>query len=251
MGTTLAPLPLEVVEFDARGYRRADQTKRGFRKGQTPKHKGRKFPADPPTVDEIVAVCQAAPDTPAGRRDRALIILLWRSAMRIGCEALRLLETDLDPARGSLTIRCGKGGYRRVVGMDAWAWTEIQPWRDERHDYPRGELFCVVDGPTRGRAMDHGQARTRFHQLAREAGVRRRFAPHQLRHCWTVEAVREGLPLYIIQRQLGHHDLRVTTRYVAGISNDEVIDAVRDRKAPMMPIPKLMSPTDSLRVRAA
>jgi len=41
-------------------------------------------------------------------------------------------------------------------------------------------------------------------QLATEAGVRRRFAPHQLRHAHAVDLAREGVAVNIIQRQLGH-----------------------------------------------
>jgi site-specific recombinase XerD len=72
---------------------------------------GRKFPADPPRVDEIIAVMRAAGNGPYGLRLRALIVILWRSGLRIS-EALALAETDLEPARGSLLVRHGKGGKR-------------------------------------------------------------------------------------------------------------------------------------------
>jgi integrase len=44
-------------------------------------------------------------------------------------------------------------------------------------------------------------------RIAAKAGVRRRFAPHQLRHAHAVEMAREGLSLNVIQRQLGHVNL--------------------------------------------
>ena len=47
-------------------------------------------------------------------------------------------------------------------------------------------------------------------QLAVEAGVRRRFAPHQLSHAHAVELLHEGIPLPLIQRQLGHAYLSTT-----------------------------------------
>ncbi len=72
-------------------------------------------------------------------------------------------------------------------------------------------------------------------RLAVEAGVRRRFAPHQLRHAHAVEMAREGVPLNVIQRQLGHANLRVTTVYLQGIDSAEIINAVHARMAPMMP----------------
>ena len=67
-----------------------------------------------------------------------------------------------------------------------------------------GPLFCVIDGRTRGRRWAATAARAELRQLAVAAGVRRRFAPHQLRHAHAVELAREGVAVTIIQRQLGH-----------------------------------------------
>ena len=46
---------------------------------------------------------------------------------------------------------------------------------------------------------------------------------------------REGVPLNVIQRQLGHADLGVTSVYLQGIDNTEVISTVHSRLAPTMP----------------
>ena len=48
-----------------------------------------------------------------GQRVRALIVILWRAGLRIN-EALTLAETDLEPARGSILVRHGKGGLCRI-----------------------------------------------------------------------------------------------------------------------------------------
>ncbi len=69
-------------------------------------------------------------------------------------------------------------------------------------------------------------------QLALQAGVRRRFAPHQLRHAHAVELAREGVAVNIIQRQLGHTDLGTTSTYLQSIDPSEIIDAVRLRRQP-------------------
>ena len=65
------------------------------------------------------------------------------------------------------------------------------------------------DGPTRGRPYSPSGIRVQPRDTARAAGVRRRFAPHQLRHAHAVEMSREGVPLVVIQRQLGHADLGI------------------------------------------
>jgi site-specific recombinase XerD len=49
---------------------------------------------------------------------------------------------------------------------------------------------------------------------AARAGVRRRFAPHQLRHAYAFELLREAVPLNVIQAQLGHRNLGVTSIYL-------------------------------------
>jgi site-specific recombinase XerD len=71
---------------------------------------------------------------------------------------------------------------------------------------------------------------------AATAGVRRRFAPHQRRHAHAVEMAHEGVPLIVIQRQLGHSNLGITSIYLQGIDNAEIIEAVHARRAPMLPV---------------
>jgi integrase/recombinase XerD len=46
---------------------------------------------------------------------------------------------------------------------------------------------------------------------------------------------REGVPLTIIQRQLGHANLGITSIYLQGIDNSEIISTVFARPAPMLP----------------
>jgi integrase len=116
-------------------------------------------------------------------------------------------------------VRRGKGGRRREVGMDDWAWEQLAPWLDVRVELPVGPLFCVVNGPTRGRPWSAAAARTELRRVALKAGVRRRFAPHQLRHGHAVEMAREAVPLIVIQRQLGHTNLGITSIYLQGIDN--------------------------------
>jgi site-specific recombinase XerD len=221
------------VELDSAGRRRSPATMPGYHAGRPPRNKGMRYPADPPTVEEIVAVMRLTGEDRHGWRLRAMIVVLWRGGLRIH-EALALGEHDLDPRRGSLLVRNGKGGRRREVGMDDWGWEHLRPWLTERAELPVGPLFCIIDGPTRGRSWSGAAVRSELPRLAARAGVRRRFAPHQLRHAHALELAREGVPLNIIQRQLGHANLGTTSIYLQGIDPEEIIAAVRARRAPMM-----------------
>ena len=204
--------------------------------------RGTKVFATRPTrrkVEEIIAVMCAAGDGPHGRRLRGLIAVLWRAGLRID-EALSLSEADLDPRCGSLLVRHGKGGRRREVGMDAWGWEQLQPWIESRLELPLGPLFCIVTGPTRGRHWANAAARADLRRTAARAGVRRRFAPHQLRHAHAVEMAREGVPLIVIQPQLGHSNLGITSIDLQGINNAEIIETVHARRAPMVQLSTLL-----------
>jgi len=170
-------------------------------RGRPPRNKGEQYPADPPTIEEIIAVMRTIGDGVNGLRLRALLVLLWRAGLRIS-EALALQESDLDRSRGAVLVRRGKGGKRREVGMDRWAWDQLNPWLDIRRQLPLGALLCVIHGPTAGRRWEASAARKQLHHAAAAAGVRRRFAPHQLRHAHAVEMAHEGVPLVVIQRQL-------------------------------------------------
>ena len=219
--------------LDTAGRHRSPATLPEFHTGRAPGNKGQRYAADPPTVDEIIAVMRHARHVRYGNRLNGLIVVLWRAGLRIN-EALSLTETDLDERRGSILVRHGKNDRRREVGMDAWGWTALQPWLSQRVTLPVGPLFCVIAGPTRGHAWSAGAARLQLHQIALEAGVRRRFAPHQLRHAHAVELLHEGVPLPLIQRQLGHSHLSTTGTYLQGISSEEIISTVHARRAPMM-----------------
>ena len=105
-----------------------------------------------------------------------------------------------------------------------------------RRELPVGPLLCVINGPTRDRHWSPSAARAELRRTAAAAGVRRRFAPHQLRHAHAVEMAREGVPLIVIQRQLGHSNLGITSVYLQGIDSGEIIETVHARRAPMIPV---------------
>ena len=155
-------------------------------------------------MEEIVAVLGTCGDGALGRRLRGLIVILWRAGLRIQ-EALNLAEGDLDHRRGALLVRRGR---RREVGMDAWAWEELHPWLELRVKLPVGPLFCVINGPTRGRHWSSAAARAELRRTAAD----RHPAPAR------------------------PHQPCITSVYLQGIDNAEIIGTVHARRAPMVPV---------------
>ena len=136
---------MSVELLDAAGRRRSPATMPGYRRGSVPRNKGQRYPADPPRVEEIIAVMRVAGEGVHGQRIRALVVILWRAGLRIH-EALTLSETDLEPRRGSILVRHGKGGKRREVGMDDWGWEHVEPWRQHRATLPVGPFLWKAPG---------------------------------------------------------------------------------------------------------
>jgi hypothetical protein len=153
---------------DITGRLRSPAATPGHWAGCAPPNKGLRYPADPPTVEEIILVMRQAGPGPYGDRTRGLIAILWRAGLRIS-EALALTETDLDPKTGSVLVRCGKGGMRRMVGMDDWAWEHVARWT--RAPDPAARRSAVLH-PRRphARARMVSDRRTRRAPAARRAG---------------------------------------------------------------------------------
>ncbi len=220
---------------DCAGRRRSPATLASFHRGHPPRNKGLHYPPDPPTVEEIITVMRAAGTDPDGSRLRGLMLC---SGAQVCGSARRWRfkpESDLDADCGAILVRRGKGGKRREVGMDRWAWAQLALWL--AHVPPclweRFYASCAAR-PGDDRAPPPG-ARVQLRNAAQRAGVRRRFAPHQLRHAHAIEMSREGVPIVVIQRQLGPRRPRDHFHYLRGIDNTEIIHTVHERPIPMIP----------------
>jgi integrase len=160
--------------------------------------------------------------------------MLWRAGLRIH-EALALNESDLDHRRGALLVRRGKGGRRREVGMDEWAWEHLQQWIDVRLELPVGPLFCVINGRP---ADDHGRPPPRVPSCAAR---RRRTRSPAFRTAPTAPRPRRrdgtrGRPAHRHPTSARPQNLGITSIYLQGIDNAEIIDAVHGRRAPTVPV---------------
>jgi integrase len=242
-----APAPVAMPKFDAAGRRRTPQQSSEFRRGVAPNNKGKTYKATPPSVAECMAMLNTVPPTVAGSRLYASIVLGWQGAMR-AFEVLALTESDLDDQTGAINIRHGKGDKASTISMAAWAWPFLADWRTRRHELPNptGPLICVVAGPTTGNAWNTSSLRHSLHALAHQAGVRRRCAPHQLRHAWAIQALQAGTSLRAIQLHLRHANIGITDVYFQGLGVDISHEEVFKQSVPMVPATALLAPTPDL-----
>jgi site-specific recombinase XerD len=191
---------------------------------------GTKLDADLLTGNEVeLLMRQCSRRAPTGIRNRALIAVLWRCGLRIG-EARGLAVKDFDPDSGTLVVQRGKGGKRRVVGVDAGTVALLGRWLELRRKrgLPSGRapLFCSLAGGP----LDLSYVRHMLPRLARKAGIERRVHSHGLRHAFAVDLVRGGAPLYVVRDALGHASVATTQVYLSRVGAYEAVDAMRNRE---------------------
>lgn len=214
------------------GRRRSPVTLPGYRLGMKPSNAGRKYPAEVLSREEVgrlLAACSRR--GAAGVRNRALIVVMWRAGLRVK-EALDLHRKDIDLQAGTITVLHGKGDRRRTVGIDPQAAAVIEQWIFRRRALgigPASPLFCTISRPRPGRRMHDSCVRETLKDLARKAGIEKRVHPHGLRHTHAAELAREGVPVHIIRRQLGHGSLATTERYIDHLSPTDVISVMQQR----------------------
>jgi hypothetical protein len=114
---------MESVLYDAAGHRRSPATMPGYHEGRPPRNKGLRYPADPPTVEEIVAVMRAAGDGGCSwragvraARDRSHRSRGFRSSGR-GLRGGEGLLGGSDEAGDQLGATCGLGGEVDLVEL--------------------------------------------------------------------------------------------------------------------------------------
>src|SRR5690606_33418135 len=126
-------------------------------------------------------LAQPDPRSPAGRRDRAMLELLYATGLRVS-ELVGLELNDVDLEARVLVAR-GKGSKERLVPVGAPAAEAVRSYlATAREALLRGrrskDLFVTPRG---GRMTRQGFAKI-VDRYARAAGIRRRISPHKLRH---------------------------------------------------------------------
>jgi len=141
-------------------------------------------------------------------RDRALILLLLRTGIRIG-EALRLTLNDLDLKGRKIHLYQGEKNDRgRVVYLSNDAAFSLKRWLRWRD--PEQFVFARKEEAP----LSYSTARSLFKRYLIEAGLDHKgYTVHSLRHTYASELLNAGMRLEVLQQLMGHQDIEMTRRY--------------------------------------
>jgi len=142
-------------------------------------------------------------------RDRAMILLLLRTGMRIG-ELLNLQISDINLRELKICIYLGeKNAQGRVVYFCDDAKEALLAWlriREPEYRY----LFYGY----RGQPLSYSGARKVFCKYLKKAGLASKgYTLHQLRHTFASELLNAGMRLEVLQQLLGHSTVEITRHY--------------------------------------
>jgi len=157
---------------------------------------------DPEDIKELLSVIK----TP---RDRAMIVLLLRTGMRIG-EVLNTKLEDVHLKEKRIEIfEAQKNRLGRVVYISDDAEVALKTWLKWRNS----EGQYLFHGP-RGRPLCYEAARAMFNKYVEKAGLSHRgYTLHCLRHTFASELLNAGMRLECLQQLLGHRSIEMTRRY--------------------------------------
>ncbi len=178
----------------------------------------RKQKNQPEVVDRyaIEGLLESFPPTPAGRRDLAMVELLYGAGIRVG-ELVALDMGDFSLGDRLLRVR-GKGRKERLIPFGRRAADAIQNYLPDRSHWRRAltsdddPLFVNQRG---GRLSDRSVRRILDQAVTRTADLHR-LHPHSLRHAFATHLLEAGMDLRAIQELLGHSSL-ATTQIYAGV----------------------------------
>jgi site-specific recombinase XerD len=163
-----------------------------------------------PEVEKMIAT----PDTnrPEGKRDRAMLELLYASGLRVS----ELWQLDLESLNlGSREVRViGKGAKERLVLMGVPAATAIQDYLSTgRQQLLNRRLNQAVFLNRQGRRLSIRGIQKILKRYALANGLEKNVHPHVLRHTFATHLLDGGADLRVVQELLGHADLSSTQIY--------------------------------------
>ena len=181
--------------------------------------------------DETAAlIAAAAPDTPLGLRDRAMLEVLYGAGLRV-TELVGLPLGALDARSGVLRV-FGKGRRERLVPLGEPALAAVEAYLERgrpallRADRDRTDAMFLS---RRGGPMTRQNFFARLRKLAGIAGIPAdRVSPHVLRHAFATDLLEGGADLRSVQAMLGHADLS-TTQIYTHVSQARLRDVVERR----------------------
>ena len=160
-------------------------------------------------------------------RNKTIIALLFDTGMRLA-EVINLRSEQIHD---EYILVHGKGNKERLVPVSPILAKQLLRYRTVRDSYfedkrfPEGFVFVS----NRWKQLTPEVIGMFLKQAAKEVGVNPqvRISPHTCRHTFAHLQLKNGLDLYSLSRLMGHENVAITQRYLAGLQNTEIVKAAQ------------------------
>lgn len=171
---------------------------------------GRHLP-DTLTVEEIERIIDSiTPYTAKGRRDRAMLELLYSCGLRVS-ELISLRMSDLFFGEGYIRV-IGKGDKQRLVPIGSTARERIMMYLDDRREKEKRDADTLFLN-NRGGKLTRIMVFLILRQAVENAGIDKTVSPHTLRHSFASHLIAGGASIRQVQEMLGHESIVTTEIY--------------------------------------
>jgi len=164
------------------------------------------------TVAEVEKLIQQPKDDdPQGKRDRAILELLYATGLRVS-ELIKLEIDQVNLKAGYLICR-GKGGKERVVPFGSSAQAALRRYLSEVRPLLLKEESPYLFLTRQGKPFTRQGLWKLLQQYAVQAGLEEKVSPHVLRHSFATHLLERGADLRSVQILLGHSQITTTQIY--------------------------------------
>jgi integrase/recombinase XerD len=163
--------------------------------------------------DEVEALLsQPDPQTDLGRRDKAMLELLYATGLRV-TELIGLKMNNINLEAGFIRT-IGKGSKERIIPIGTKALDALKEHlQDSRPSFLQKGKLSYLFLNRRGKPLTRQGFWKILKQYALKAGITRKVTPHTLRHSFATHLLEGGADLRSIQIMLGHADISTTQIY--------------------------------------
>lgn len=168
------------------------------------------YPKRPQRIPELLTQSEVKRilEVPDNLKHQTMLKTSYSTGVRIS-ELLALKVSDIDSERMLLRIDQGKGAKDRLIPLSSSLLYCLRKYWCSEHPttwlFPGWKSIDPVHQSTINRV---------FKESKRRAGIKKKGGIHSLRHAYATHSLEQGMPVHLLQRWLGHTDIRTTLRYV-------------------------------------
>ena len=164
------------------------------------------------SVEEIERIINSiSPQTVKGRRDRAMLELLYSCGLRVS-ELIALRMSDLFFGEGYIRV-IGKGDKQRLVPIGSTARERVMLYIDDRRQMAKAGHSDTLFLNNRGSGLTRVMVFLVIRQAVENAGIEKTVSPHTFRHSFATHLLAGGANIRQVQEMLGHESIVTTEIY--------------------------------------